>query len=1120
MDDEQKALIQIDGDTSGLSSALESTLRDMENALKRANKLEETLAKNDAERNKSLEKGSIYTKQHAEALQRLNSISSNDLRNLSEKARLQQAYSTALEKTEAVERRVADLHKQRTNAGTRIDDINERLKGTRGSARFSVLAERKSAQQEQKRLTKELEDATKASAKFKDTLNEVSSMVTVMNTNKPAGPNNIKYKSQYGAQVHRTTDSTADTLDRLSLADNRRQMSTQYGLTNRNLSDIGRSAQGAIETLENSRESGEYVTGKRYQSARRTLEAAREALYGKDENGNDRRDNLNNTAQRQNDAKQIRLDSINAQKKIQSALNGDNSRAGEYANMNEDYLQNELGKHREQVKLLDEELKALNKQQAQLDKLKSRYEELGESLSQTNYVAPNRQENPMKYAMYTNPGRFIAGGVGAPLATLGMFAKSGMGVIDADRQYTRNIGSANGTYNSNPIRRSAETAGQRYGFSGQQMLQAQASYLEGAGYQGSDDLNQAGIRSNLFARLNGASLDEGNALTSTYANNVNNADSQSMKAFQQTFYGAIKQAGLDKYGKSQLTALTSLASTVAGNNGGVLTQGQMQNLALTQTALASTGEKSLMGQNGAQTLATLDNKLRGASSDSATQFLMMAGNPSEFNGTAKGYANILKASQDGISNPRSLQAMMDGWQNTYGQTLSNSGLSQDDQDAYLGQFLGVNRKTAGAVRRVSSKKGFDNLTTSQYKSQLQQAGLTEEEANKVTQQSSDDASSDKASANVEKASTQIGEFANTIKNTTLGLVGANSTLLLFTAAVASAATSLGGLALNAKAGQLVKDYASSSVSGIGKSTSTASKVAGGAGTLSKSGGVLMNTFGGKVAEGGRMARTLSTVDRGINATVGTASKIGNAVTATKIGGAVVNGASKVGGTLAKGVGMFGKLAPGLSLLGNALDIGTNVTNMFDPKATAQSRNSGRGGMVGMGIGGTIGGLIGSVVPGAGTVVGASIGASLGNIVGNGIGGLFKGKNSSTTSNESALADKRLQAEKLRQQNIKNDDAVVDKWGRVKSPFETFKGGTTKTKSADSSTSPFEASSGSAEGGKKGKGSTSDVNIVVSGTIKHEGKVDTAEDLSASISGDTGIPANLFSILGANETARH
>ena len=1121
MNDEQKAVVKIDGDPSGLTESLSRSAKEIEHAMEGVESLQKHIAQNDKARLDALSKSSDLTKGHMEALNRLSKATEREVFSQEERVRLQEQYLQGLREE---------------------SELTERVSQTASKMGRGKTSDKRSAFRTNQEAQRALRDFDGIFSEF------VKNVQKGVKRNVVSGPQNIKFDTRYGAHVHRASDSAQDTMDRFEARDALARIKNQYAMDKRTISDIGRSAKGATETLDNSRDAGEYITGKRYQNARRSYSRAYEALYG------DNRNNLTNTKARRNTAEILRANAKEEQKKIQNALNGNTEKAGKYAGQNVDKLKDQLGLQQEIVTTQNMEIDALDKQIRQLSELKEQYKALGESLSKTNYVAPNRQENPLKYAIYNNPGRFLAGVIGAPIATMGAYMKNGMSIIDQDRQYTRNIGASAGTYNSNPIRRSAEMAGQSYGFSGQQMLQAQSAYLSGAGYQGADDLNEAGIRSNLFARLNGASLEEGNQLTSTYSGNVNGANAQSLKQFQQTFYGAIKQAGLDKYGKSQMTALTSLASTVASNNGGVLTQNQMENLALTQSALASSGEKSLMGQNGAQTMATLDTKLRTANSDSAMQFLLTAGNPSEFNGSAKGYANLLKASQDGISNPETLQTAINGWEKTVG--ANTRGMSEDDQNAYFGNFFGVNRKTAGAIRRVAQQDGFSKMTSGQYKKALQEQGLSAEEADKVTQQKSDDATSDKAGANLEKASTQVGEFGNNIKNTALNLVGANSTLLLFISAVASATVALGSMAVQAKAGQMLKnsmatpvDMAEGGNGKFGKVTGKMSQgrsvtrklpgsvvnsvedVAQTESNLAKSGGFFTSKFGDKLAEGGRASRMLGTVDRGIGAVGSVASKGTSLVSkgtamlgATKLGGGILKGASAIGSVGSKAVGtvgkVVGKVAGPLALLGNAMEVAGNVGTLTDKSTSKQQKNSATGGLIGTGIGGTIGGIIGSVVPGAGTVIGTSVGASIGNWAGQSIGGLFKGKQSSTTSNESALADKRLQAEKLRQQNVKNDDAVVDKWGRIKSPFENFQQSGTKTKSADSSTSPFENAKANQEGGKKSKGATGDqVEVHVTGTIKHEGTVETAEGLSASISGDTGIPANLFSILGANETTR-
>lgn len=446
------------------------------------------------------------------------------------------------------------------------------------------------------------------------------------------------------------------------------------------------------------------------------------------------------------------------------------------------------------IKLLEKKNTALAKQIASLTNLE---QDMGvfekESLGGVKRVTPNR--NNALFRGYT-----------ALASQTSNAMERGVTQYYQDRPNSRNLAAAQGSYDSQQMRRNADAAGNRYGIAGSEMLSYESAYVLGAGYTSDEDVGQAGVSTGRLGRRVGATADEAGALTTSYAQVTNGGSAQSLAQFQTAFAGGLKKSGMIKNGSEQLKALTSLTSSVASNNGGSLEGGDLRSLASIQSLFASTKDKGLQGQSGADSISQLDAGLRNKD-NKAQQLALMALNPGKYGGGIDGHDAMMRTMQGGIMDEDGRNAAFKLANETFGNR--NGSKSAFFQENY---GWDIQADQLDKLQEVMAQNGGDFSVEN-----LEAAGIDLEKASDSKQQDSRDAQIDKMDAATERVSSKLGNLNLTVGSTIGQLTGFNGALLIATRAMAS----MGPMAMQNAAGTIT-----SLGGGSGKPSKWGSKIKG------------------------------------------------------------------------------------------------------------------------------------------------------------------------------------------------------------------------------------------------------------------------------------------------------
>ena len=861
-----------------------------------------------------------------------------------------------------------------------------------------------------------------------------------------------------------------------------RETRSRYAGLSRDAGTANRSVLQSNRRIGNRIQSGGYITANEKITATNNLNSARNILTdnGRYDSINGRIDSLNNTRNSNNASR----DAIQSQ--IQDMTRGGR---GNLSSSQARVVQ-ELEHQRN---LLIKENEGIDSYTKKLNSIKNNYTDLQNTMNSSDAkYAPTSGLSSILYKRSLN----IANGVvyGGAAATAGL-AMRGLSTINSVQPYTRAIGASNGTYNSRASQVSAQNAGMRYGITGSEMLQYENSYMQNRGYTSQSDMNNAGVQTGMFSKLTGMTATQSNALTSVYANSTNE-NSQGLRDLQNTFYGSLKQAGLTNKTYGQASQLTNILGTYSTLRGGDANSNALSGQVSMQSALASTGSSALTGQNGANFMNQMNSAIIGQGGNSKfMQTALMMSNSSKYNGSASGYANIIGATQQGLTGGNLSSIVNLGNQYT-------QGMSKKDSDLIMSQALNNNfgtqltGKSYSSIRRLAASGDLDGLNKSDTIKKLQSEGAITAKEAKSMQQSSSDSSADKGTAAFEKASTTVGNLTRNLISFGQRMTGGSAAITILGTAAAGAAVALGKIALSTGLSNVIKG----GVSG-----------GGGSGT---GGTGLFGTLGGKSAN----AASKST---GILSKV-TNSRAGQAVTsgletlgATRFGGVVKSGASKATGLFSsaaskvmpiasKAAGFAGKSVPWLSAGLSGLQLASDYTGGASKKQKSTDA---------WGLAGTVAGTILGTPFGPG---GMMIGSMLGNLAGSGLGNML-GSSGSKEKDDQSLTNKKIQSEQMRAKNIKADDEFVNKYGRTVTAKDILQGNSSSNSvSSDDSTSPFEDYKNT--GARNGSAGTSVThNVVISGNVNHTGSVADMSDVDASTD---SVLSSLFGNSTANETKRY
>ena len=736
--------------------------------------------------------------------------------------------------------------------------------------------------------------------------------------------------------------------------------------------------------------------------------------------------------------------------------------------------------------LLKTQNDSIDKYTKRLNSVKQNYDKLEKSLN-----SPDAKYTPSSglSGMIYNRSQRIANGIvyGGAASAFGL-GMVGNGIIGQNQPITRAMGANNGTYNSRVAQLAAQRAGMQYGLSGSDMLSSEASYMSGAGYTNASDMAQAGINTGIFAKTTGMTVDQSNALTSVVANS--NGDAKDLKGVQDTFYGALKQAGLTSRANGQATQLSSILGTYAGLRGGQVTGDGMNGQVAMQSALGSTGNSGLLGQNGANFMNQMNSSIIGQGANS--QFMQLAlrnSDPTKYGGSYQGYANIIDQTQKGLDGTN-LKAI------TNFSSIMGGPRSASYMASSINSNFGTNitTETAQSIQGLVKSGKLDGLDTKGAIKAMQQSGaITADEAKKM-QQGSSDATYDKGNAAFEKAATTVGNLTRELTSMMKVTTGGSATITLLGGAALGAAGALGKIALSTGLSNAIRNGVTGGGTGGGFFSTLK---AGGTGLLSKA---KNSSLGSKILNSAP----------GVMATAGLAKGSGVLAKGAEMATSFIGGSNALragAGFMGKATNVLGKAVPFLPAVLSA----GQIAGDFMGGASSKQKSTDIGG----GIGTVAGGIAGTFLGGP---LGTAIGATAGNWLGSTIGGMF-GSEASQKKDDESLTNKKLQTEQQRAKNIKEDGKFVNEYGRVvdKKGNSNPLNSSGSDVSSDSSTSPFESLKNTGAYGSAGATNGGQTQVVISGTINHTGSVADMSQVEVSAQ---GVLSNLFNgVTQANETRR-
>lgn len=462
-----------------------------------------------------------------------------------------------------------------------------------------------------------------------------------------------------------------------------------------------------------------------------------------------------------------------------------------------------------------------------------------------------------------------------------------------------------------------------------------------------------------------------------------------LSTFTNTFVGALDKSKMSARSEEQLKSLESMVGLMGQNRD--LSSSEISDAVAMQGLMASTGNKSLQGEKGANAINNMTESMQGGINDPL--MLQMMGYGSEFTGREgrlKAQAELEKgATYDNINR------IMD---------FTGGGTSAQE---VLVNKMGVSTEQAEAFTEMYDNGDLSKENFDKYKEEIETEGEKKATKDSDNVKDSKENRMNQADQKEEFQNSKTADNMSWIKEAKGAMASLNNAGYLLTGAAIALAGSMGtsvGMAGGATvvrkaSGKLGKTKFGGKIknSRLGQATGRAKNKAsnwwndgetpnnsgtgtGGGNPKPDSGGG--NTTGGIPTPGGETKSTKTNTNPSADpkpntgGTGGTNAK--NPNTPNSKGG--MKGLLKNGSKFGKGFGALGLLTGGLGLLGSIKDndasgIGSSVGDM--------------GGMYG---GASLGATVGSfIMPGVGTAIGAGIGGLAGSSVGSRIGGYLGDK---------------------------------------------------------------------------------------------------------------------------------
>lgn len=684
-----------------------------------------------------------------------------------------------------------------------------------------------------------------------------------------------------------------------------------------------------------------------------------------------------------------------------------------------------MNSHIEESKQIMEELKIMEQFQVKMEKSVENLDAFNHTLETVKNIKPER--GTTRGMMYERAPSIAMGAMAVFGGTIASKLTEGTGIKEGMLADNLSVGTQTGNYDYHQVRKNAGVAGfdKTIGMSETEMLQAQASYMNSAGFQGQEDLTQSAKNTGTFARGMGITIADSSATTENLGRTMQGANASSIKGIQQAFAGGLKESGMVGQAQQQLSALNSVVEGIGQARG--LSSDDLNRFIGMQSALAGTGSKSLQGEAGSDFMNTLDSGLVGAQTDGTVIAMMAQQDPSRYGGVG-GYYQAQADLSDGLSG-KGLKNVMDSMDTM---TKSTYGSDSVGSDNYINTMRGLMNSKLGTDMSTDQAKGFlevynsgeafdaDGKLSSEVAETFKLAGEDIIKKGSEGYSESDTASEKSYKDSMESVATATSDLASEFKGLvapTMMASGAFGTLIIAT-------TALVGAFLTASASMGIGSLIRGGVAGKGP----------------KAGGAVA---GGAVAggAGGKFASVVDTMKDKVKGNPAGTASLARSVTA---GSATTAGASAGAKGIMSKVPILGTVAT-VGFGGMALHQINKEDKVNGVEGAEHNAKVGKvigetgGALAGAGAGASIGAGVGALFGGVGAIPGSAIGGIIGGIggmiggskgggkLGEWVGGMFGGdkKKAVDSKTDEATTAKKKEVEEKRARNIQDEKDLVN-----------------------------------------------------------------------------------------------
>lgn len=596
---------------------------------------------------------------------------------------------------------------------------------------------------------------------------------------------------------------------------------------------------------------------------------------------------------------------------------------------------------------------------------------------------------------------------GAVSAQIGGMYQRGATANKEMREPTISIGQRTGESDFRSVRKQMQEMGlnDNLAYKGGDMLGFEESVLGSQGYTNQSEL--LGTTQALAEGTRQVPVDN-ETLTSFMEENMRNGSVQGedqVKNIQEGFLGAIQRSGMQGREKEQLEAMKEIsAEAFTGRNG---SEEGLDNLMGLQSMLASTGDRSVQGENGANMMMSMDEGMKNAFDNPKARLLY--GQGTEYQGY-EGRFLQQEQMEKGLEDPDNLKRAFN-----YAETQAGEGASEESKmglfSEYANEVFG-DRPTTDQIRSLykgtNGGEKLDEETINKVLQEDRENGKDQAKQNEEDFVNSPEQSAEKAEATSEKQASYLNDFGDAVREAKGAMGGLPSPIYAAISAVVAFAGALTtSISMIEGAGKLKGMFDSNYSTGTGKTPG-----------MNASQGPTGTTRGTTARETGRMGRNYGYQNPGAEPakstpksspyTTGTSPgmfrsmkdsfSMGKATGGWKGG---LKAASNTLGDATKSAGGFKGLAKRLPKsaggllkgstrfmgpLAAGMDVMQGIGNIMgsDDKVKTTGEETGRvgGGLAGASAGAAAGSLAGPL----GTAIGGGIGYMTGSGIGKDIGG--------------------------------------------------------------------------------------------------------------------------------------